>query len=446
MALLRDKLKRPFQLDAQRYPVPRPLVLVSIVVALSLLGDQLLYAVLPVMHEAMGIPVTTVGLILSANRLVRLATNSLSGYVIDRFGRRWPFIGALLLGGATTIAYGVLSGVWIFLVARLLWGTAWSFLRIEGLSTALDVATDDNRGRMMGIFQSISRLGGATAMLAGGLLTDTIGFRLTFILFGIVTCLAAFIAYVEMASRDRRGTARSNLPPPGPKTHHPQAEPAATHDMATLGATRKAAYWRLIVISWCAFSTLLVIGGLVSSTLGYMLQQRFGMSTTVGSMTIGVASLTGILLGSRGLLELVFAPLAGSVSDRWGRQRLVFGALPLGALLVALYGFTSSLAVLTVITFLIFLCSVTLHVSFNAVAGDVAPPEKRSMFLSLFVTFQDLGAALGPLLGYWIAPRFGLSRLYISGAVILGVASLLYLVTFRSAQNNPGHSPFSHHG
>ncbi len=278
---------------------PRSLVLISIVVALSLLGDQLLYAVLPVMHEAMGIPVTAVGLILSANRLVRLVTNSLSGYVIDRFGRRWPFIGSLLLGGVTTIAYGALSGVWIFLIARLLWGTAWSFLRIEGLSTALDVTTDGTRGRMMGIFQSISRLGEATAMLVGGFLSDTIGFRLTFILFGVVTCLAALIACVEMASRDRSGKVHAD---------HPPTASAPAHAMSMLGATREVAYWRLIVISWCAFSTLLVIGGLVSSTLGYMLQQRFGLSTTVGQMTIGIATLTGILLGSRGFLELAFAP------------------------------------------------------------------------------------------------------------------------------------------
>ncbi len=434
MAPLLDKLKRPFNWDDQRSPAPRSLVLVSLVVALSLLGDQLLYAVLPVMHEAMGIPVTAVGLILSANRLVRLVTNSLSGYVIDRFGRRWPFIGALLLGGLTTIAYGALNGLWIFLIARLLWGTAWSFLRIEGLSTALDVATANTRGRMMGIFQSISRLGGATAMLAGGFLTDTIGFRTTFILFGVVTCLAAIIAYVEMASRGRGGVARSVASTPGPDAPHPQPESTLPSEMSALGATRKAAYWRVIVISWCAFSTLLVIGGLVSSTLGYMLQQRFGMSTTVGSITIGVASLTGLLLGGRGFLDLAIAPLAGSLSDRWGRQRLVFMALPTGALLVGLYSLTHSLVAITVITCLVFLCSIILNVSFNAVAGDVAPIDKRSMFLSLFVTFQDLGSALGPLLGYWIAPRFGLSWMYISGAVILGVASLLYLITFRSGR------------
>ena len=66
------------------------------------------------------------------------------------------------------------------------------------------------------------------------------------------------------------------------------------------------------------------------------------------------------------------------------------------------------------------------------------------MFLSLFVTFQDLGAALGPLLGYWIAPRFGLSQLYISGAMILVVASLLYRIAFRSAQIDHDHSQFRH--
>jgi len=72
----------------------------------------------------------------------------------------------------------------------------------------------------------------------------------------------------------------------------------------------------------------------------------------------------------------------------------------------------------------------TLNVAFNAVAGDITPPDKRSMFLSLFVTFQDLGAAVGPLFGYWIAPRFGLVWLYLSAAGILIVMAILYVVTF----------------
>jgi hypothetical protein len=48
----------------------------------------------------------------------------------------------------------------------------------------------------------------------------------------------------------------------------------------------------------------------------------------------------------------------------------------------------------------------------------------------LFVTCQDLGAALGPLLGYWIGPAFGLVWLYLSGVLVLLVAFFCYTMTF----------------
>lgn len=58
---MRHNSERSYHLDSQRARLPSSLVWISIVVALSLLGDQLLYAILSVMHEAMAIPVTAVG-------------------------------------------------------------------------------------------------------------------------------------------------------------------------------------------------------------------------------------------------------------------------------------------------------------------------------------------------------------------------------------------------
>ena len=418
---------RMHSLQTQIPALPRPLVLISAVVACSLLGDQMLYAVLPVVHEAAGVPVTAIGLLLSANRLVRLVTNGVAGCVVERFGRRWPFILSLLVGGSTTIAYGVMHGVWAFLVARLLWGTSWSFIRIEGLSTALDIATDATRGRYMGLFQAISRLGSAVAMLVGGILTDVIGFRRTFFLFGIVTCLAALLASIEMRSRgisDKARLSRSE-PAPAPATVDvPRKSPVASL------APNRDTLWRTMVVCTGTLSTLLVIGGLVSAKLGYMLRVRFGNTPTMGTLTIGVASLTGILLSSRGFLELGCAPIIGYFADRWGRHRIIFAAMPIGGLLVASLSLQPSLPLVTVVTVLIFLVGIALNVAFNAVAGDIAPPARRSMFLSLFVTFQDLGAAVGPLFGYWIAPHLGLVWLYVSGASILLLTALLYAGTF----------------
>jgi MFS family permease len=410
--------------------VPRPLLVISSTVALSLLGDQMLYAVLPAVYDTVGVPVTAVGLLLSANRLIRLLTNSLAGYVIERYGRHWPFVLALLLGGATTIAYGVVYGVWAFLVARLLWGTAWSFIRIEGMSTTLDVASAETRGRYMGLFQAISRLGSAVAMLCGGVLADTIGFHITFIVFGAFTCGAALLAHVEMR-RYRPGRTPPTLSQAVPST--PSVTPSP---VTTPGSLDRSTRWRMGVASFGTLSAFLV-SSLVASTLGYMLRTRFGATPVLGAVPIGIASLTGVLLSTRGFLDLSFAPVAGYVADRRGRHRLIASVMPVTVLMVATLAVPASLWLVIGILLAVSITGVTLNVAFNAVAGDIVPPGKRSMFLSLFVTCQDLGAATGPLLGYWIGPAFGLDWLYLSGAGILLLASLMYVVTFISV--NPRH-------
>lgn len=407
--------------------VPRPLLVVSAAVALSLLGDQMLYAVLPIVHTSAGIPVTAIGLLLSANRFVRLLTNSLAGYVVARFGRHWPFVGALLLGGLTTIGYGALHGVWAFLAARVLWGTAWSFIRIEGLSTALDVASEETRGRSMGLFQAISRLGSAVAMLAGGILTDVIGFRATFMLFGALTCCAALVVHAEM--RQRRTSPASRAPRQGPPTSAGgiPAPVACTPTPAGPTGENWQARWRRAVVCFGTFCVFLVIGGLVSATLGYVLRTRFGAQPELGSLSIGIASLTGFLLSTRGFLDLGFAPIAGHLADRWGRQRIIRSGLPVALVATVGMALSPSLVMVIGLVLLMFAAGTTLNVAFNAAAGDIAPPGKRSMFLGLFVTFQDLGAALGPLLGYWIGPTFGFVWLYVGGSLVLLLASILHL-------------------
>jgi MFS family permease len=190
----------------------------------------------------------------------------------------------------------------------------------------------------------------------------------------------------------------------------------------------------MVVACLGTFSAFLVIGGLVSATLGYMLHTRFGPTPAMGSLTIGIASLTGLLLSSRGFLDLGFAPFAGYLADRWGRHRMIFCAMPIAILMVVSLALLPSLPVVMGVILVMFAAGTMLNVAFNAVVGDIVPPGKRSMFLSLLVTCQDLGTAVGPLLGYWIGPAFGLVWLYLCGAMILLPASVLYLATFTGSR------------
>ena len=89
---------------------------------------------------------------------------------------------------------------------------------------------------------------------------------------------------------------------------------------------------------------------------------------------------------------------------------------------------------LCVLFFHRYICGVALSVSCNTVAGDIAPLTRRTSFLSRYLTTNDLGAAIGPVLCFTVAPAFGLPLLFSLAAGFFVVVSVLYTITFRRAK------------
>ena len=84
-----------------------------------------------------------------------------------------------------------------------------------------------------------------------------------------------------------------------------------------------------------------------------------------------------------------------------------------------------------VATPIIYVFGVSLSVSVNSIIGDLAPAgDKRAPFLSKYLTCNDLGAAMGPLLGFWVAPQFGLPLLYTMGMCVFCVMTVLFVAVF----------------
>ena len=84
----------------------RPVVLVALATAFSLLGDQTLYSVLPTCYTELGLMPYQVGLILSVNRWIRLLTNHLAERLCRRYSLTLLLMLSLTLGAATTVVYG----------------------------------------------------------------------------------------------------------------------------------------------------------------------------------------------------------------------------------------------------------------------------------------------------------------------------------------------------
>ena len=130
----------------------RSVAFIGSATAFSLLGDQVLYAVLPVYYEVLHLLPVQVGILLSANRWIRLLTNELAHRVTSPGRERPLFFAAFVLGAVTTLAYGLTTHFWVLLAARLAWGLAWSFIRHIGVQNVMDGVPGDRVGRTMGMY------------------------------------------------------------------------------------------------------------------------------------------------------------------------------------------------------------------------------------------------------------------------------------------------------
>lgn len=382
--------------------------------ALSLMGDVTLYTVLPTRFADAGIALGTVGIILSVNRFIRLITNNAIGWLFDRLpNRRVIFLSSLALGAFTTMLYASSTSLPPLLLARLLWGLAWSGIWVGGNALVLEMAPENARGHWVGIFQMWFFFGSALASFTGGALTDAVGYRGALWIGASISAFGALVALIAL--RLRRTEQRAAIPLARARgsfwSNVRAISPAMWATIASQGVNRLAA------------------AGIVSATLGLLVQQTFGTGLQIGGWHIGIASLSGILLGSRTLIGVVGAPLAGKLSDRaqerWGLLALSLCAGALGTALLPAQQFIVLIGA-TVVSALAYGATQALS---TALLGDLSTKDAYGKNVGIYNTSGDLGSALGPLVAYALLPFTGLPVIYIvcSGVMLAMAAWALQL-------------------
>lgn len=387
-------------------PQSRKAVLsVAVVIGLAIMGDSLMYSLLPLEAPRLGIALPFVGILLSANRIVRLVSNTLVGVLFARIGPAWPFFLATVLSLAATLTYGWAPGVAVFLLARVGWGIAWSILRQGGFQSVW-TGVERERGELMGLLWGTIRLGSAIAVLVGGLLYDRYGYR------AAVTGIAFLTAL--------------SIPIAGRLRWPPETTRVSAHGTDIRDGMRVFA---LAPVRWA-----IIAGGmqslfeatLVSTAALFLAQWGKG---SIATSVVGTA--TGMLLAVRWLGDLVFGPFFGALSDRVGRKGT---ALVLAGVAVLLFlgpvhraGWMAMVGLA-----LAFLCSAGLVVVLAATANSLAVgTETPHLVVGMYTTAVDAGLALGPLLAYSVGVRFRLVNMY------LVLALALFIAVYRSVRALP---------
>ena len=125
----------------------------AMVVSASNLGDSLLYVALPLVYTSFGLSLVHVGILLSANRLIRFISNTFAGYIYGRKPLKWVLVASIIAAFFINLSYGYIGGFLPFLLMRLCWGITWSFLRLGGYLSVISFSNELNRGKYMGVYQ-----------------------------------------------------------------------------------------------------------------------------------------------------------------------------------------------------------------------------------------------------------------------------------------------------
>ena len=390
--------------------------------AVSLLGDATLYTVLPHpdISAQLGITLSMVGLLLGANRAIRLVLNGPVGIIYDRMPRRGLLIAALSLGAGSSIFYAVGTGFWLILAGRIAWGLAWSLLWVGGNSVVLDVSSEENRGRNSSIYQMWFFIGVATASFFGAMLTDLFGFRAgQWVSVAVIAAAALTWAFFLPETR---------------------AEPP-TANRAAVKTDRAAANrlpWKVIITtSLTVFTARFLAWGVLAATAILWLSEYFGEGAQIASLFIPIATLTGLYTALSNLISIASTPLAGSVSDRLGRRWPIIGvAMVFGGL--GLWLMSGEIRILALIgAFLVPLAGSSTETLIPAIAGDYVPKDLRSRALGLINTAGDLGATIGPFaaLGALSSGWLSLGDIYKIGGIMLAAVAVLAFSPWVSRQS-----------
>jgi MFS family permease len=178
---------------------------------------------------------------------------------------------------------------------------------------------------------------------------------------------------------------------------------------------------------WILFGGMLVNAAgssLIFPFFTLYVRQRFGVPMT----TIGVA------MTMMGVIGLVSGAVGGALADRFGRKTLMVGGLMLAAVSSFTMGLVDSLVAFVAVAIFINFIFPLSRPAFEAVVADLVEPEKRARAYGLTRVAFNLGVAIGPAVGGFLAER-SYFTLFVGDAI----TSLIFafIILFFIAETKP---------
>ncbi|MFF9403960.1 MFS transporter [Streptomyces anandii] len=396
----------------------------------------------------------------------------LFGRAGDLFGRRRLFLTGLALFGTASLLATLAWDPVSFLTGRALQGLGAAAIVPTGMSLLTTTFPEGPaRDRALGISGTLLSLGFTVGMVAGGVLTDALGWRSTMALLTVFALVVLVLA---------PGLLPESRTPGRPRLDVPGAVTVTGGLLSLIYALSTAAghgFGRAdVVAALIAGLALLTAFAVVESRSAAplvslpMLRRRtvaWGnlgglvtfsmMSTVIFVLTLYLQEVlrlsafeTGLVFGVQGVLSALAGTRAPKVIGRFGARRTLVGSLAgQGALIAALLGLNAhvwSVWLATAAVSLASMCHLGAIVSYGLTVTSGVPDEEQGLATGLVTTTQQVGVTVGiPLLGVLATTSgdllSGVHTVLALDAVIVLAAAALVALGLRGRGERPVSGP-----
>ena len=259
-----------------------------------------------------------------------------TGFLGDRFGRRFTYQANLALFGLASLAAALAPSMGVLIALRFLMGVGLGAENVVGYSTLTEFAPVASRGRWLGFMAMVVIMGLPIAVLISTFMIPAFGWRSMFVLGGVGALVVWYLRkalpesprWLESVGQNAEAEAllqTIEASAPGPLAPVAASAPPPSRALATLFAPPLASRMVLGCIALIVINTL--IYGFIVWLPSFFVKQGLSIATSFNfTLVMSLGAPVGAVIGAL-------------TADSWGRKPTLIGASAIAIVFGAIYPF-----------------------------------------------------------------------------------------------------------
>jgi multidrug resistance protein len=378
------------------------------------IGMGIVSPVLTIYAQSFGVSIFLAGMAITVYSVGRLVMDFPAGLLADKIGRRPLMIVGTALIALCAFLNATADNFWLFLFYRFIQGMGASMWMTSRTTLLADILKPEERGRVLGYFQSFQTIGQAAGPTIGGFIATWYGAQANFYFYAATGVVSLVLTYMFIKETES-GKAHSG-------------ELAFPKDL-TLRLIKNKGFVFASIASATAF---FIVSGIRQDILPFYAAEVAGLGPAEIGMILSVATLANLFLT---------IPIGYGI-DLIGRKPIVVFGLAVSGISMLLFPQFTSFTLLCGVSFIMGIGTSGMQQAPLAMATDATIGEPRGTSMGIFRFFGDIGSLLGPLLLGAVADGFGLSApFYVMSGIIFLVAAFTYLYGEETLPGKNGKKP-----